>query len=71
LNGEESSRIILGHELDYKTINDTLFIEYVVENFQMADNYTICKYLKKLIMISDKRFPQIFLFFAKYPKLLG
>jgi len=57
LNGEESSRIISGHELDYKTINDTLFIQYVVENQSTADIYTIHKYLKKLLMISEKRPP--------------
>lgn len=40
-NGEEGSRIISGHELDYKTISDTLFIEYVVENLRNADIFTI------------------------------
>ena len=70
LNAEDSSRIILGHELDYKTINDNLFIEHVHDNLASVDIYTTHRYLKKLVIISEKRFPQIFLFYAKYPNLL-
>ena len=70
MTSEESSRIILGHELDYKTVNDWLFIENSIALIQDKDLSVIHKTLKKLLTISEKRFPQLFFIFSKHPNFL-
>lgn len=54
----------MGHELDYKTVNDWLFLDHA-KSYQGDDLTTIHKILKKLITIQDKRFPQLFFIFSQ------